>query len=249
MPTGWVGKCLLCCRVGNLTAHASDFQLVEDKGKEINSDESRVGETPREYIRDTGEHQDVILLSALNYAKFRIWYAKLGIWYQDLTSHKYLRHPWQGRGVLQKLEQQDELTSNTGLKKHAAEKQIPFYHQACPPGKPRSISECQSSPAQTLPSRRNQSEARCNLQPSPQLPAGGNRRSAEVLIPLRFYTFPLCCLTQHWREAAPPREVSHRAVNVSISAPKPGKAESHWRPTSAWRCGSTCSILFCEASC
>lgn len=66
---------LLCGE--SLAAHASDSQLVEDKGKERNSEESRVGETPRQYIRDTGGHQDIILLSALNYAK-------LGIWYQDI---------------------------------------------------------------------------------------------------------------------------------------------------------------------
>lgn len=40
----------------------------------------------------------------------------------SLNLHKHLRHSWQGRGVLQKLKQRDELTSNRELKKNMRQK-------------------------------------------------------------------------------------------------------------------------------
>lgn len=138
---------------------------VPDLGnsREMISEVPRVRGTGRDDARDTWKHSDILSLGALNPLMLNQGYVSKTCTTISATSNKA------------KLEQQDDLMSNTQLESHTAQKQIPFYHQACPPGKPHSISGCRSSPAQILPSRRNQSEARCNLQPSPLLPAGENR--------------------------------------------------------------------------
>lgn len=154
----------------------------------------RVRGTGRDGTRDRWGHSDIVSLGALNPLMLNQGYVSKP------------SQPLQPPPRRQKLEQQDELMSNTQTESHTAQKQIPFYHQACPPGKPHSISGCRSSPAQILPSRRNQSEARCNLQPSPLLPAGGNRRNAEFPISLWFYTSLLCRLYPSTGDKRPTQE-------------------------------------------